>query len=27
MSDNIIQTITEKWPKLGLPGSGAPIWK
>ena len=27
MSDEVIQTVTEKWPKLGLPGSGAPIWK
>jgi 4-hydroxy-3-polyprenylbenzoate decarboxylase len=27
MSDEIIKTVTEKWPKLGLPGSGAAIWK
>jgi 4-hydroxy-3-polyprenylbenzoate decarboxylase len=27
MSDEIIKTVTEKWPTLGLPGSGAPIWK
>ena len=27
MSDTIIDTVTEKWPKLGLPGSGEPIWK
>jgi len=27
MSDDIIKTVTEKWPKLGLPGSGSPIWK
>ena len=27
MSDDIIETVTEKWPRLGLPGSGKPIWK
>lgn len=27
MSDEVIETITEKWPKLGLPGSGKSIWK
>ena len=27
MSDEVIRTVTEKWPKLGLPGSGRPIWK
>ncbi len=27
MSDDIIKTVTEKWPKLGLPGSGKSIWK
>ena len=27
MTDEIIATVTEKWPKLGLPGSGRPIWK
>ena len=27
MSDEIIDLVTKKWPKLGLPGSGAPIWK
>ncbi len=26
MSDDIVQTVTEKWPRLGLPGSGKPIW-
>src|SRR5215471_11495162 len=25
MSDDIVKTVTEKWPKLGLPGSGRPI--
>ena len=27
MSEDIVKTVTEKWPKLGLPGPGAPIWK
>ena len=27
MSDEVIRTVTEKWPRLGLPGSGKPIWK
>ena len=27
MSDEIIKTVTDKWPRLGLPGSGAAIWK
>ena len=27
MTDQIIETVTEKWPRLGLPGSGKPIWK
>jgi 4-hydroxy-3-polyprenylbenzoate decarboxylase len=27
MSDEIVRTVSEKWPRLGLPGSGAPIWK
>jgi 4-hydroxy-3-polyprenylbenzoate decarboxylase len=27
MSDEIIRTVTEKWPRLKLPGSGKPIWK
>lgn len=27
MSDDIIHTVTEKWPRLGLPGSGKPIWR
>ncbi|MGD0192341.1 MAG: UbiD family decarboxylase [Rhizomicrobium sp.] len=27
MSEDIIRTVTEKWPRLGLPGSGKPIWK
>jgi 4-hydroxy-3-polyprenylbenzoate decarboxylase len=27
MSDDIIDAVTQKWPGLGLPGSGKPIWK
>jgi 4-hydroxy-3-polyprenylbenzoate decarboxylase len=26
MSDEVIETVTNKWPRLGLPGSGKPIW-
>ena len=24
---DVVKTVTEKWPRLGLPGSGKPIWK
>jgi 4-hydroxy-3-polyprenylbenzoate decarboxylase len=27
MTDDVIETIDKKWPSLGLPGSGKPIWK
>jgi 4-hydroxy-3-polyprenylbenzoate decarboxylase len=27
MDDAVVRTVTEKWPKLGLPGDGAPIWR
>ena len=27
MDDEVVRTVTEKWAKLGLPGSGKPIWK
>ena len=27
MSDDIVAAVTEKWPRLGLPGSGKPIWR
>jgi 4-hydroxy-3-polyprenylbenzoate decarboxylase len=27
MSDAVVRAVTEKWAKLGLPGSGKPIWK
>lgn len=26
MSDEIVDLVSEKWPSLGLPGSGKPIW-
>jgi 4-hydroxy-3-polyprenylbenzoate decarboxylase len=27
MDQDVIRTVTEKWPRLGLPGSGKPVWK
>lgn len=27
MAEDVVQTVTKKWSKLGLPGSGKPIWK
>ena len=27
MPDEVIDTVTQKWAALGLPGSGMPIWK
>jgi 4-hydroxy-3-polyprenylbenzoate decarboxylase len=27
MDDKIVKTVSEKWPRLGLPGDGKPIWK
>jgi 4-hydroxy-3-polyprenylbenzoate decarboxylase len=27
MADEVIRTVTEKWPRLGLPGSGKSVWK
>ncbi len=27
MDDAIVKAVSEKWPRLGLPGSGKPIWK
>jgi 4-hydroxy-3-polyprenylbenzoate decarboxylase len=27
MSDDIIATVTARWPDYGLPGPGKPIWK
>ena len=27
MDDAVIEAITRKWPSLGLPGAGRPIWK
>jgi 4-hydroxy-3-polyprenylbenzoate decarboxylase len=26
MEDDVIRTVSEKWPRLGLPSSGKPIW-
>ena len=26
MDEEIIRVVTEKWPRLGLPGSGKPMW-
>ncbi len=27
MDEDVVRTITEKWPGLGLPGDGKPVWK
>jgi 4-hydroxy-3-polyprenylbenzoate decarboxylase len=27
MDRSVIETVTEKWPRLGLPGGGKPIWR
>ena len=27
MDTDIVRTVTEKWPRYGLPGSGRPIWE
>jgi 4-hydroxy-3-polyprenylbenzoate decarboxylase len=27
MDEAVIKAVTEKWPRLGLPGPGTPIWK
>jgi len=27
MSDEVVKAIDEKWPRLGIPGSGTAIWK
>jgi 4-hydroxy-3-polyprenylbenzoate decarboxylase len=27
MSDEVIEAVTKKWPSLGLPGGGKPIWR
>ena len=27
MNEDVIRTVTEKWAKMGLPGTGKPIWK
>ncbi|HEY2444987.1 MAG TPA: UbiD family decarboxylase [Rhizomicrobium sp.] len=27
MDDDIVRAVTEKWPRLGLPGDGKPVWR
>jgi len=27
MDENVIRTVTEKWPRLGIPGNGNSIWR
>ncbi len=27
MDDAVVKAVTEKWPSLGLPGTGKPVWK
>ena len=27
MDDEIVRIVSEKWPRLGLPGDGKPVWK
>ncbi|MFO1058996.1 MAG: UbiD family decarboxylase [Dongiaceae bacterium] len=27
MDDAVVEAVTRKWPELGLPGSGRPIWR
>jgi 4-hydroxy-3-polyprenylbenzoate decarboxylase len=27
MSEDVVEAVTKKWPSLGLPGSGKPIWR
>ncbi len=27
MDHAVVRTVSEKWPRLGLPGSGNPVWK
>ena len=27
MADEVVAAVSDKWPRLGLPGSGKPIWK
>jgi 4-hydroxy-3-polyprenylbenzoate decarboxylase len=27
MDAEVVRTVTEKWPRLGLPGEGKPVWK
>ncbi|HEX8568868.1 MAG TPA: UbiD family decarboxylase [Caulobacteraceae bacterium] len=27
MDQSVVDTVTEKWPRLGLPGGGGPVWR
>ena len=27
MDEDVVRTVTEKWPRLGLPGDGKPVWR
>jgi len=27
MDERVVEMVTEKWPRLGLPGEGAPTWR
>jgi 4-hydroxy-3-polyprenylbenzoate decarboxylase len=27
MDEDVVRTVTEKWPRLGLPGTGLPVWR
>jgi 4-hydroxy-3-polyprenylbenzoate decarboxylase len=27
MADEVVEKVTAKWARYGLPGSGKPIWK
>jgi 4-hydroxy-3-polyprenylbenzoate decarboxylase len=27
MNEDVIRAVTDKWPRLGLPGSGKPVWQ
>ena len=27
MDKDVIETVTKKWARLGLPGDGKPVWK
>jgi len=27
MDDAVVKAVTDKWPSLGLPGTGKPVWR